>query len=292
MQTFTLQNDILRIRIKQAGAELASIFHIPFDREYLWQGDPAYWKRHSSILFPIVGKLQDDQYQLDGKSYRMTQHGFARDMPFQVEEQNAHSLKLTLKETAETLAMYPFSFRFDVLYALEKDRLYITYEISNPAEETLFFSLGAHPAFNVPHIPSTRRRDYALQFETAETAARHLIDDGLRTGETEPLLQDATTLPITDELFDRDALILSSLRSEELSLVGPGGQVIWRFGFSGFPYLGIWSKSSDAPFVCIEPWHGVADEKGFTGPFHLKEGIIALPGKAEFTCTHWVEIKS
>ena len=290
MQTFTLQNDQLRVAIKQTGAELASIYSPLQKQEYVWQADPQYWKRHSSILFPIVGKLANDAYRLEEKAYHLPQHGFARDMDFTLVHQDEKNLKLQLKDSEETLKAYPFPFQFDAIYALEKNKLFITYEITNPGEEPLWFSLGAHPAFNVPVLPDTRRSDYGLRFETAETTDRLLIVDGLRTGASQRILEDAQLLPITDDLFDQDALIFTSLRSEELSLIGPGDQEIWKFGFSGFPYLGIWSKSKDAPFVCIEPWHGVADETGYEGPFHLKDGIIALPGKAEFTCTHWVEI--
>ncbi|MCB0602056.1 MAG: aldose 1-epimerase family protein [Saprospiraceae bacterium] len=290
MQTFTLQNEQLRVGIRQTGAELASIYSHQNKLEYLWQADPRYWKRHSSILFPIVGKLAHDTFRLDDKAYHLSQHGFARDMDFVVDHQDDKTIKLQLKDTQETLKLYPFAFQFDAIYTLEKNKLYITYEISNPGEEPLLFSLGAHPAFNVPVLPDTRRSDYGLRFETAETTDRILIADGLRTGETSRILDDAQLLPITDDLFDQDALIFASLRSEELSLIGPEDQEIWKFGFSGFPYLGIWSKSKEAPFVCIEPWHGVADEVNYEGPFHLKDGIIALPGKAEFTCTHWVEI--
>ena len=290
MHKYTIENDELKVSIKESGAELASIFHLPTQREYLWQGDPAFWKRHSSILFPIVGKLVNDQYRIDDQEFQMSQHGFARDLPFALKQEEPDSIKLVLTDNTETMPRYPFSFILAAIYTLEKSRLYITYEVTNPGEETLFFSLGAHPAFNVPILPGTKRSDYALRFETPETADRLLLDAGLRTGQSEVMLEDATTLKIKDDLFDQDALIFHSLRSEQLSLIGPDDREIWRFGFSGFPYLGIWSKSSEAPFVCIEPWHGVADEKDFQGPFHQKEGVMALPGKAEFTCTHWVEI--
>lgn len=286
METYNIANRYLSVKIKQSGAELASIQSIPEGTEYMWEADPQYWGRHSSILFPIVGKVFENAYQLDGKSYAMNQHGFARNMPFEVLEQSDNSISLVLEQNDESLQLYPYRFRFIASYLVKAREVSIQYQVENIDQQMIYFSVGAHPAFRVPLLAGEKRADYSLVFEKRETAVRYLIEEGYRTGQTESVLLAEKEIPIHDNLFEKDALIFKDLVSNQVSLCHRSGKKIWTFSFKGFPYLGIWSKNAASPFVCIEPWFGVADQMGGYANFKQKEGILYLKKGEKFACEH------
>ncbi|MBX2874901.1 MAG: aldose 1-epimerase family protein [Saprospiraceae bacterium] len=290
MEKYSLQNERLLVEVNRQGAELARIQSKETGLEYLWEADPTYWGRHSSILYPIVGRVFGDQYQFQGKTFQMKQHGVARNLPFDLVEADPLKLELILKSDESTLAQYPFEFVFRARYQLTKNELAISYLVENPTENTAFFSVGAHPAFRCPLLPGEQRSDYRLVFDQTEHAERQLLEGGFRTGMREGVLEEANELAIVDHLFDEDALIFAGLRSQQVSLENKAGQRFWTFDFSGFPYLGIWSKNAEAPFVCIEPWFGVADKLGGYSDLKEKEGILALEGGKSFQCTHKVKI--
>lgn len=285
-----IENGFIRVGIKQKGAELASIVDLKNNQEYMWEADPAYWGRHSSILFPIIGRVEADRILIEGKSYPMKQHGFARNTDFDIKQQNSDNITFQLENTPESLAIFPYQFALQAQYHLEGHTVYITYRVLNQDQQIIHFSLGAHPAFKCPLYAGEERSDYNLVFEKEETADSQLIENGLRTGETELVLQTEKVLPITDNLFDEDALIFEQLQSNFVTLAHKNGKEILKFGFKGFPYLGIWSKNSESPFVCIEPWHGVADRVNADWEFKNKEGTIALKKGENFECVHSVEI--
>lgn len=290
METYSIANNFLSVKIKKSGAELASIQSIQEGTEYMWQADPQYWGRHSSILFPIVGKVFENTYHIDGSSYTLNQHGFARNMPFKVLEHRKSSISLVLEHSDKSLQVYPYRFRFIASYAIKDREVSIQYQVENIDQQSIYFSVGAHPAFRVPLSDGEKRADYSLFFEQKETADRQLIDQGYRTGQTERVLLAKKEIPIEDHLFEKDALIFKDLVSNQISLCHSSGKKIWTFSFKDFPYLGIWSKNETSPFVCIEPWFGVADKMGGYANFKQKEGILTLEKGEKFECEHKVHI--
>ncbi|MEL6941712.1 MAG: aldose 1-epimerase family protein [Bacteroidota bacterium] len=285
-----IQNDEIEVGIQQKGAELASIINRATGQEYMWEADPKYWGRHSSILFPFIGRLNQDQLRIAGHSYPMKQHGFARNTDFRMSKQASDQIIFELTSNEESLEVFPYRFRLEAQYHLEGKTLFITYRVFNQDKQYIYFSLGAHPAFKCPLNEGEVRSDYQLVFEQAETADQHLIENGLRTGATELVLDNDNKLPISDDLFDEDALIFKDLASNFATLEHKNGEKVLKFGFEGFPYLGIWSKNSESPFVCLEPWFGVADHMDWKGDFKDKEGIVALAESEVFECVHSVEV--
>jgi len=290
---YFIENDMLRVRIKQKGAELASLVALETGQEYIWEADPKYWGRHSCILFPIIGALREDRYEFEGKSYFMKKHGFARNTDFEVKNQQKNQISFTLSHSADTLAIYPFQFELIADYQLVGGELKITYQVVNKDNRSIYFSLGGHPAFNCPVDRGTEERaDYQLVFEQSETIDRQLLDvkTGLRTGEKRTMLKDENAITISKNLFEEDALIFEQLKSDKVHLMHKNGEKVLTFHFEGFPFLGIWSKNDASSYVCLEPWHGVADSTTHNFDFKQKEGIIALEKGYIFECTHSVSI--
>jgi galactose mutarotase-like enzyme len=271
----TLQNDQLSVTIHHQGAELASVIDQRDQTQYVWQADPAHWGRHAPVLFPIVGRLREDQYQHRGQPYRLTQHGFARDCAFELTETDPDFLQFVLQADVETLAVYPFDFALGIRYTLADRSLTVAYTVENRGEAVMPFGLGAHPAFTCPLVPGELMTDYDLVFSHPETAARHLLAGGLYTGETEPVLTDADRIPVTPTLFDQDALVFHELASEWVALRSRVSGREVRVSLAGFPYLGLWSKPG-APFVCLEPWQGLADYTDASGDMTDKPGMHLL----------------
>lgn len=285
----TLENNFLKIKVKHHGAELCSLTKKETGTEYIWQADPTFWGRHAPVLFPIVGRLKDDQMQVEGKTYSMKQHGLARNMNFELIKRDKSSLTFELTDSEETLKHYPYPFRLRLGYELVEHSLKVSYAIYNPSDAPIYFSIGGHPAFRCPLHDGEKRSDYQLVFEKVETASTQRLDGGIRNGQTDLILNKEKKLPILDNLFDEDALVFNNLNSEWVRLQ-KGNTPILTFDFTGFPYLGIWSKNQASPFICIEPWFGVADHRQHYQDFSQKEGILKLEGKEQFSCVYSVEI--
>ncbi|GAB3528832.1 aldose 1-epimerase family protein [Pontibacter brevis] len=276
-----LENEQYKVGVESQGAELQHFFKKDENQELVWVGDPAIWSGQAPNLFPIVGELPNQQYTYNGKTYHMKRHGFARRREFKLVDEKKNKLVFELKHDEETMEQYPFEFRLLIAYQLQQNRLSVTYQVTNPDDEKMYFSVGAHPGFNVPLYPNERYEDYYIQFEEEETASRHLLsEEGLLNGDTERLLEQSKVLPLDRSLFDKDAVVLKRLKSEKVTLASRTNPRRIEVAFEGFPYLGIWAKPGPAPFVCIEPWCGIASRVGETGELQDKEGIIELrPGQ-------------
>jgi galactose mutarotase-like enzyme len=284
---FSISNEQITVNVNSKGAELCSM-RTADGTEHIWQADPLFWNRHAPILFPVVGRLHEDRYQLDGNSYRLTQHGFARDMLFSLMEQSQSSLTFQLLPTEATRAAYPFEFSLTIRYRLTGTRLAIEYAVGNNGTSRMPFSIGTHPAFNLHHPID----EYALEFSQPETMTSYLLNDpGLLSHETGPTLENDTTLALSPTLFDRNALIFLDTKSDTLSLVAKKSRHRISVEFPGFPQLGIWSKPG-APFVCIEPWHGHTDPEQPYGDLWNKPALLTLEAGDSFSCTHWITIES
>ena len=287
---YSIKNQSLSAFFKLKGAELCSLKDNK-GTEYIWQADPAHWGRHAPVLFPIVGKLKDNTYYVDDKEYQLNQHGFARDLEFEMVEKTASSISFKLQSNEATLAIYPFSFVLIITYTLNENQLEVNYQVSNPVAETLYFSIGAHPAFNCPIHDNKQRSDYFLKFDNSVNSEIHLIDGGLQNGATIPLLENQDRLNISDDLFDQDALILKGFPENSIHLTDDTLTPYLTVAFEGFPYLGIWSKSSTSPFVCIEPWYGIADHQNSSQNLKEKEGIMSLKEGEEFKASYQIIIE-
>ncbi|MET0365135.1 MAG: aldose 1-epimerase family protein [Sphingobium sp.] len=271
-----IASDGLAATLNPAGAELWSLRDAE-GRALMTDADPAYWTGHAPLLFPIVGGLAGDRYRLrDGREFVLPRHGFARRSTFAVVDQGeAHAL-FRLTESAETLAVWPFAFRFDMAYRIEGATLFTTATISNTGDTAMPFSLGHHPAFAWPLPYGAAKADHRILFEVEEPAAiRRLDTAGQLLPESQPTTVTARTLTPTREMFEADAAIWDRLDSRSLLWGAPGTPHL-RIGFPDFPMLGLWQKPG-APWLCIEPWAGIADPAGYDGPLEDKPGIILLP---------------
>ncbi len=277
--THYIENDSLKIGVKEFGCELTSVYGKAEEFEYLWQADEKYWTGQSPILFPIIGRLINDKYYLNGNEYSLPKHGFARKMKWHFESKTDDSLTFSLEETDETLKMYPYSFKVSVTFTLNENRLSVEHKIDNRNNETMYCSLGAHPAFNC-------EIGDILTFDENETLATEKIDlvESLRLPETYPVLDNEKDIIITNDIFNEDALILRGIKSENITLRSNNHSRKIRFNLGNAPYLGIWAKPG-APYVCIEPWCGVNDSTEKKDDFSLKEGIIAIAPSESFTYT-------
>jgi galactose mutarotase-like enzyme len=269
----SLTSERISATIKADGAELCSLRNAE-GQELLWQAGAA-WPRHSPILFPIVGRLKNDELHHLGQTYPMKQHGVARDRRFEWLDRQPSSCKLVLTDSADTRARYPFAFRLEVTYTVSDAGLDIGFAITNQGNEILPASVGAHPAFNWPLLPGLAKQDYRLTFSDDENAPIRRLRDGLMLPTPEPTPIDGKNLALSETLFDADAIVLDHPASTSVRFAadrGPSIEVSW----DGFRELGIWSKPGGAPFLCIEPWHGYASPQDFDGEFADKPGLMHI----------------
>ena len=267
----TLRSDGAAATILAHGAELCSLKDM-HGHELLWQAG-SEWRRHAPMLFPIVGKLKNDELRHRGKTYPMTQHGFARDHRFEWVARGPDHCTLVLTDNAVTRQRYPFAFQLSITYALQDADLDTTLEIANTGEEILPASIGAHPAFNWPLLSGLAKEAYSLAFSNEEPAPVRRLKDGLLRSAPEPTPVHGKTLALSERLFDADAIILDRLASKSVRYAADRGPSI-EMSWEGLRELGIWSKPGGAPFVCIEPWHGMASPADFDGEFADKPGLM------------------
>lgn len=276
---YSLQNHQLHLQVAEKGAELTSIKSAD-GVEFLWQADAGIWPRHAPILFPIVGKLKNNQYHFKHQPYTLPQHGFARDLPFSLIQQQSDCLEFVLHSTEQTKNQYPFDFELSIRYSLNDHEVRVEYGVKNPSSESLYYSIGAHPGFRCPLFPNENFSDYYLQFEKNNYLITRL-KDGLLSDNQMPLTLLQGKLPLTHSLFDNDALIFeqqSINRVELCSTLHPRKIIL---SCNNWPYYGIWSKAGKSPFICLEPWSGITDSVASTQQLEHKKGILTLaPGNA------------
>lgn len=285
-ELFEIANQHMRIRVAARGAELNELFNLEHNLAYLWKGDPAFWGKTSPVLFPIVGTLKNNQYSWKDKNYVLPRHGFAREKDFTLISKSSDTLLFQLQEDATTLQVYPFPFQLTIQYTLIEARLAVTYTVVNTGISPLLFSLGAHPAFALPLEPSIPYADYFLEFSEPENAPIYpLTSDALIHPEPKPFFNQTKQLALYPELFYGDALVFKNLQSNKITLASHSGKRALDFYFPNTPYFGIWS-ARNAPFICLEPWHGIADSASASGKLEEKEGICTLQPGATFE-TNW-----
>lgn len=290
MALFQIGNDKITIQADSLGAELKSLQDASTGREYLWNADPHYWKRTSPVLFPLVGGLKDGTYRLDGREYAMGQHGFARDMEFQLKSQEASELWFTLQSGEETLEKYPYPFVLEIGYELTGRTVIVKWRVKNPAAGQMYFSIGGHPAFLCPIDEGTKQSEYKLRFDAKDEVTVSCLEEGLLCEQKKRYPLREGILPVTEQLFDGDALVIENHQAHSVSLVKPDGTAYLTVDFDA-PLFGIWSPPhKNAPFICIEPWYGRCDRADFAGSWKEREWIQVLEGGETFRADYRITI--
>jgi len=276
---YTLKNNFIAVTLESKGAELVSL--VLEGDEVMWSGDEAFWGRVSPVLFPIVGALKGGVYLYDGGEYRLPQHGFARDGQFELHTHDESSIAFILRDDDASRAVYPFGFELVVGYRIDGKKVEVSYEVRSCDTKPIYFSIGGHPAFAVDS-PAT------ITFERDENAPRLLLEGALIGVQSEACLS-GRVLELVDGIFDRGALVFDRVNSERLTLKTAGRKI--HFTFEGFEFVAFWAPVN-APFVCIEPWYGIADSVQATGRIEEKRGIKKLEVGEKFGCSWSVEVES
>lgn len=281
---YCIENDKFSAKIKEVGAELSSFFCKADSKEYLWQGNPDIWYGQSPVLFPFIGQLIDDKFMYNNKEYSVPKHGFVRRRPFEKVSVEGNKAVLAFRSNAETLEMYPFEFELLICYELTDTGIKATYTVINKTDGEMYFSLGAHPGFNCAIGDN-------IIFEKSETLAAERIDSSnLVIDATYPVLDNSDTLPLCADTFEKDALILSGIKSDYLTIDGSVSGNKIKFTFGDCPFLGIWAKPN-APYVCIEPWFGVNDGQEKKSDVSQKRGICRLEKGEKFDLVWTADIQ-
>ena len=272
MSIFKISSGEITVTISTLGAELISVKNNSDEREYLWCANPQYWKRHSPVLFPIVGRYKNDRAYYEGKAYSMTQHGFARDKEFELTMINENEIWFNIESDEDTLAKYPFQFKLECGYRVIGNSVEVMWKVTNKDTKRMYFSLGAHPAF-APPATDVDMTNCSLKFNGKNDSIVYslLNQDGL-------LLDDKLTLPlenecigITSDMFNKDALVIENSQTNEVSLLDGNNNPYVTVKFDA-PLFGVWSPvKSNVPFVCIEPWYGRSDRATFDGDLESRE---------------------
>ncbi|MBV8590699.1 MAG: aldose 1-epimerase family protein [Acetobacteraceae bacterium] len=283
-------NTYLAATVKADGAELCSLRDAT-GQEFLWHAGPV-WPWHAPVLFPVVGQVNRDEILHRGRRYRMGRHGYARNRRFAWLNRTAESCRLVLHDDSQTRASYPFAFRFEITYALQEDKLEVTYTIVNPGREALPASAGAHPAFIWPLLEGVPKQAHLLEFSQAEPEPVRRLVDGLIMGEAQPTAVEGSTLRLDPALFVADAIIWDQPASRSIRYTAPSAPSI-EVTWDGFQQLGVWSKAGidpSADFLCIEPSYGTADPAGWEGEFEDKPNLMLIPPGERRVLTYRIRI--
>ena len=286
-----LENSSLIIEVNEHGAELHKLFSKKHNLDFLWSGDSTYWGRKSPILFPIVGRLKNDETIIDDKLYNMNQHGFARDCTFKLIKSVKNSLTFSLIANEETKTRFPYNFELIISYELNANSIKVLWNVKNNDSKIMYFSIGAHPAFNVPFKKEENLADYYLAFKTKKAVKKYAMEI--------PYIKEKSKVKapeyifIKPEIFKNDALIYNGV--DELTLKSKNNDMALIVSFKDFPFVGIWSpfyseSKTMAPFICIEPWYGIADFVDSTNIFKYKLGVNKIEVGEEFYASYEITI--
>ena len=273
---YNKKNGNIEITVESKGAELKAL--LKDGKEFMWNADAKYWAKTSPVLFPFVGGCKEGKYTYKGIEYPMGRHGFARDNEFELVEIGENNLKFSYKSNEESLKVYPFNFEFIINYVITADGVNLEYEVFNKEDGEMYFNLGTHPAFMASEFPVT---DYYLEFSEPETLDLYTLVGLTVAKETKPFLKNEKVIKITEDLFKDDALVFKGHKSEYLSLKNINNSEEVKVSLKDFTWLGIWAPPG-APFVCLEPWCGVADMEDHNGDLTKKEAVNKLEKGGSF----------
>lgn len=281
---YVLENEQLLVEVDSFGAELKSVRSKTTSMEYMWQADPTYWGRTSPVLFPFVGSLKNKEYHYNGTTYPMGQHGFARDMEHTLISQTDSAIWFSLSSTADTLQKYPFPFVLKIGYELSDNTLTVLWQVENPADTTMYFSIGAHPAFRCPIHGEPDKTGYHLYFDGVEEIHHHGNNVATGMALREDLILSLTNhrVAITPDFFDRCTYMIEGAQTTQVGLEDAFQNRIVTVDFDT-PLFAIWSpEGKNAPFLCIEPWYGRCDADDFNGTLEEREFTNKLSAKDTF----------
>ena len=292
--TLTIENKHLRVKISTLGAEIISIYNKDQHLEHIWKGEKASWNQHAPILFPIVGKLKNKQYQLDGKTYKMKNHGFASHRKFKLFKKTRNKVTLQLQSDEVSLKIYPYQFVLQATYQLKGTQVCIHYTVKNTDNKDLFFSIGAHPGFSIPLQANETYNDYYIEFQKKETHISRLpltpkgfLSHTQKTNYT----NNSNKIALSHQLFKDRVVILDGITSKWLKIKSDNAKIALKIGIKNFNFVGLWtSHKKDAPFVCVEPWHGITDYSDTTGNLKVKKGIQKLKSGKKFDMRYYIKI--
>lgn len=270
----TISNHKIKATINTLGAELIRLEKD--NQNYIWTVDENYWNKTSPILFPIVGRLKNDSYSIEDITYELPRHGFARNFEFKVEHQTENAVVFLLTDNSETLKQYPFQFELRLKYEIIENSLMMNYSVINKSDKIMPFSIGAHPAFAINELFS----EYTLDFNESEDFISYELEKEQFNNSSKIIASENGKIKLDYSLFEKDAMVFKNLKSDTLMLSKRNLPYL-SVEFKGFPYLGIWTKPN-APFLCIEPWCGLADNTNHNGNIYKKEGIQLLDNNAKF----------
>ncbi|MBQ2410074.1 MAG: aldose 1-epimerase family protein [Selenomonadaceae bacterium] len=289
---YTLENEFLRIKVREHGGELREVLDRQDGTQYLWDGNPEYWQYSSPVLFPIVGRVKNNKYRYQGQEYEIPSHGIGRISEYKLAGQTENSITMALDYDEETLKVYPFKFRLEITYRLEGKSVAVHWKVINADEKEMYFSIGAHPALRCPIGGEGRFEDCYLDFPREEASGAYDLAPGCLLKHTKQDFLQGRTLPLNYDLFREDARIVDDLRSDTIMVRSAKTSKAVGIRAAGFPYWGIWSPSQGgAPFICLEPWHGHADYDDFEGEISEKEGIISLAAGKSFEAEYSIVIE-
>ena len=286
----TIKNNQLCVTISEYGAELQSIKDTS-GKEYLWQGDARFWARRSPVLFPIVGSLWNKRCAINGKLYEMERHGFARDCNFKLISKSETKVVFALTDSKETLQRYPYKFNLAISYRLEDNRLHVIWHVENTDDKTIYFQIGGHPAFNLPDIKTGEPVNGRLHFDTENPIRRFATVKGcLDNARHETVETHDGIWNFTDSSFENDALVFDHCQLHRIELLNAENKTEISVDFKA-PAVGIWTPhGKNAPFICIEPWYGVADVAAFEGDIRDRYLMNQLLPGASFMAQYTITI--
>lgn len=291
---YELNNQDLTVGIDSFGAEMVSLKCEKTGQEYLWNADEKYWKRSSPVLFPFVGSLKDKQYSYERKDYSMTQHGFARDMEFDCISENEEEIWFRLEAGPVSKKMYPFDFALEIGYRLSGRTVEVMWKVYNEDKKDMFFSIGAHPAFNCPLKEGEKQSDYSIWMNSRNDGVLFSLPDektGLMKNYKNELRLSKGRRLLTEGFFDQGAYIIEDYQVNKISLVDPENRPYITVEFDA-PLVGLWSPEyKQAPFVCIEPWYGRCDRESYSGTLQTREWTNKLKPKQSFERSYQITVE-
>lgn len=285
-----IKNDKLTLTINPHGAELVSIKDNGGE-EYLWDGDPAYWGRHSPILFPLVCGLWNDTFRINGKEYKMKRHGFARDTDFTLVAKGDDRCVYALHDNAATLEKYPYHFNLGIGYRLDGNKIHVVWHVENTDDKTIYFQIGGHPAFLVPGAKKGEPVKGTLRLDNPEPMRVYGNVNGCLANGYHKVETDNGLFRFTEDSFADDAIIFDHSQLRHIELLDADGKPHITVDTKA-PALGIWSPyGKHAPFVCIEPWYGIHDWAGFEGEFKDKYLMNQLLPGSSFMSEYVITVR-
>ena len=279
----TIKNDYLTAKINEVGAELKSL--VCNDIQYIWQGDERFWAGSAPLLFPICSGLKDDEYYLDGKKYTLQKHGYARFCKFEVENQVEDSVTFLLCSNEESLRQFPFRYELRVTYTLENKTLKVKYDVKNLSDDTMYFSIGAHEGYYCPE----GIEEYDVILPEAETLDSTVLEGNVLGNNKVRIIENSDRIALKYDYFAVDALVFKDMKARSAVLKNRNNGKAVKVTFEGCDYFLLWTKP-DAPYICLEPWCGISDNKDTDKNFKTKEGIRQIAAGGNFVNEHSIEV--